>query len=89
MRTIVQLEARVPRQDAQYARSGNVLLNQLLGAEIVYYPDGEDEAGADAALRARAERERQNGRTPYVIPLALGNPPLGALGYIRAAQEIL
>ena len=88
LRTIVQLEARVPGQDAQYNASGNVLLNRLLGAEIIYYLEGEDEAGADASLRARAEMERQNGRRPYVIPLALGNPPLGALGYVEAAKEI-
>ena len=39
-------------------------------------------------MRARAEEERKKGHRPYVIPLALGNPPLGALGYIRAAEEI-
>ncbi len=89
LRTIVQLEARVPDQDALYQTSGNVLLNQMLGAEMMHYHDGEDEAGADAALRARAEEERRKGHTPYVIPLALGNPPLGALGYLRAGQEIL
>lgn len=89
LRTIVQLEARVPDRDALYDTSGNVLLNQLLGAEIIYYPKGEDEAGADSALRARAEEERAKGRRPFVIPLAMGNPPLGALGYVRAAQEIM
>lgn len=88
MRTIVQLEDRVPGQDATYGRSGNVLLSRLLGVEIMSYPDGEDEVGADAALRARAEEERAKGHKPYVIPLALGNPPLGALGYMRAAEEI-
>lgn len=89
MKTIVQLEARVPDVDALYGTNGNVLLSRLLGVEIMHYPEGEDEAGADAALRARADQERQAGRTPYVIPLALGNPPLGALGYMRAAREIL
>lgn len=89
MKTILQLEDRVPDVDALYGTNGNVLLSRLLGAEIVHYPVGEDEAGADAALRARAEQERQAGRKPYVIPLALGNPPLGALGYMRAAEEIL
>ncbi|WP_342076114.1 D-cysteine desulfhydrase family protein [Yoonia sp. SS1-5] len=88
-RTIVQLEDRVPGQDQHYATSGNVLLNDLLGAEVMRYPDGEDEAGADRALRARAEQERAKGHHPFVIPLALGNPPLGALGYMRAAKEIL
>lgn len=88
MRTIVQLEARVPNQGAVYNTSGNVSLNQLFGVEIVYFPEGENEAAADASLRARAEEERQKGHRPYVIPLALGNPPLGALGYVRAAEEI-
>ena len=89
MRAIVQLEQRVPGRDHLYATSGNVLLSRLIGVEIIEYPDGEDEAGADAALRARAEAERAKGRRPYVIPLALGNPPLGALGYVRAAAEIV
>lgn len=89
MKTILQLEDRVPDVDALYGTNGNVLLSRLLGAEIMHYPVGEDEAGADTALRVRAEQERQAGRKPYVIPLALGNPPLGALGYMRAAEEIL
>ncbi|MBW4710191.1 D-cysteine desulfhydrase family protein [Roseobacter sp. YSTF-M11] len=89
MKTIVQLEARVPDVDALYGSNGNVLLSRLLGVEVMHYPVGEDEAGADAALRARAEAEEAAGRTPYVIPLALGNPPLGALGYMRAAEEVI
>ncbi|WP_298917579.1 D-cysteine desulfhydrase family protein [uncultured Roseobacter sp.] len=89
MRTIVQLEDRVPDVDALYGSNGNVLLARLLGAEVMRYAAGEDEAGADAALRERAEIERKAGRVPYVIPLALGNPPLGALGYMRAAEEVV
>lgn len=89
MRTIVQLEARVAGRDDLYQVSGNVLLNQLMGVEIMHYPEGEDEVGADAALRSRANAERAKGRRPYVIPLALGNPPLGALGYVQAVPEIM
>lgn len=72
-----------------YNTSGNVLLSRLLGAQFMTYPEGEDEAGADLALRQRAEDLRAEGRTPYVIPLGLNNPPLGALGYMKAAEEIL
>jgi 1-aminocyclopropane-1-carboxylate deaminase/D-cysteine desulfhydrase-like pyridoxal-dependent ACC family enzyme len=53
------------------------------------YPEGEDEDGADAALRARADKLRTEGHVPYVIPLGLNNPPLGALGYVDAAREII
>ncbi len=88
MHTVAQLEERVPHSGTTYRTSGNVLLLGILGAEIIHYPDGEDEVGADAALRDRAERLRQAGKRPYVIPLASGNPPLGALGYVRAGREI-
>jgi D-cysteine desulfhydrase/L-cysteate sulfo-lyase len=37
----------VKGQGEIYAKSGNVLLNRLLGARIHEYPDGEDEKGAD------------------------------------------
>lgn len=89
MHTIVQLEDRVPGMDAAYATSGNVMLSELLGAEIMRYPEGEDEDGADAALHARAEALRVDGKKPFVIPLGLNNKPLGALGYMRCANEIL
>ena len=89
MRAVVQLEERVPDMDAVYHSSGNVLLSRVLGAEVMRYPNGEDEAGADAAVRARADELRAAGRRPYVIPLSVDNPPLGAMGYMRAAEEIL
>ncbi|MBT4847975.1 MAG: D-cysteine desulfhydrase family protein [Alphaproteobacteria bacterium] len=88
MKAIVQLEERVAKSDPTYQQSGNVLLNHLLGADILYYPEGEDENGADDTLYAEAEKLRAQGRTPYVIPLSESKPPLGALGYIRGAAEI-
>jgi len=84
----VQLEDRVPGMGADYARSGNVLLMDLLGAKIYTYPEGEDEAGADARLHELADDIRAKGGRPYVIHLAPDHPPLGALGYVDAAQEI-
>ncbi len=86
---VIQMEDRVHGMDEAYNTSGNVLLSRLLGAEFMHYPEGEDEAGADLALRQRAEQLSLEGRTPYVIPLGLNNPPLGALGYMKAAEEIL
>ncbi len=89
MKSVLQLEDRVPGQGADYHSTGNVFLAKLLGAEHVLYPEGEDEAGADKALHEHAERLRQDGRRPYVIPLGLKNKPLGALGYMIAAREVL
>ena len=85
----VQLEERVAEVDDVYRHSGNVLLDRLLGARVHRYPEGEDEAGADQRVRDIASELRSAGRTPYVIPLAPGHPPLGALGYVTAAAEIL
>ena len=85
----VQLEERVPDVDDVHRSSGNVLLDKLLGATLHSYPDGEDEAGADRHIGEIAKNLKQQGKTPYIIPLSPGHPPLGALGYVVAAQEIL
>ncbi|MGY9061962.1 MAG: D-cysteine desulfhydrase family protein [Rhodospirillales bacterium] len=85
----VQLEERVPNVDQTYRASGNVLLDKLFGATIYSYPDGEDEAGADRNINEIADGLKKKGKTPYIIPLSPGHPPLGAMGYIVAAQEIL
>lgn len=87
MRCHVQLEDRVPLYDDNYVNNGNVLLDKLLGAIIHSYPEGEDEAGADARLYEIAEEDRKKGFNPYVIPLGPGNPPTGGLGYVACAIE--
>lgn len=84
----IQLEERVPETSTTYRENGNVLLDRLCGAVLHSYPHGEDEAGADEALGALAERLRGEGRAPYIVPLSGDRPPLGALGYVDAAQEI-
>lgn len=85
----VQLENRVARDDRDYEKSGNVLLDTMLGATIHRYPVGEDEAGADRRLQEIATDLRAQGRTPYVVPMHPDHPPLGALGYVVAAEEIV
>lgn len=85
----LQLEERVPSNDPLYRGSGNVLLDRMMGAHLHSYPAGEDEAGADRALEVLADDLRAKGRKPYVIHLAPTHPPLGALGYIHCAEEIL
>lgn len=87
MHPIVQSEDRVPKHDEAYKSSGNVLLNQLMGAEIIHFPTGEDEAAADANLDRIANGLRSRGRTPYVVHLGIEHPPLGGLGYAAAAVE--
>ena len=85
----VQLEERVKQVNELYQNSGNVLLDRLLGAHVYHYPEGEDEAGADRRVRDIAAELADAGHKPYVIPLSPGHPPIGALGYVAAAGEIL
>ena len=84
---VVQLEDRVPGSNPVYKTSGNVLLNNLFGAEIHYFAEGEDEAAADASLERLAESLIADGKKPYVIHLGTDYPPLGALGYALASAE--
>jgi D-cysteine desulfhydrase len=66
--------------------NGNVLLYHLLGAErITTVPWGSDLQAALAQAGAAAEAE---GRRPCLIPLG-GSNPLGALGYVACALELL
>lgn len=85
----VQLEKRVAKNNPAYNKSGNVLLDQMLGATIHYFDQGEDEAGADNALHEIADDLKTQGANPYVIHLAPGHAPLGALGYVDAAMEFI
>jgi D-cysteine desulfhydrase/L-cysteate sulfo-lyase len=85
----LQLEERVPKNDPLYRTNGNVLLDRIAGAHLHSYPEGEDEAGADRSVEEIADRLRAEGRKPYVIHLSPTHPPVGAVGYVDAARELL
>ena len=86
LRTLVLLESRVTNLDEEYAESGNVLLDHLLGGEIVaHLPAGTD---MNAAMEELAEELRNQGRKPYVIPGG-GSNAIGALGYVACGLEIM
>ncbi len=85
----IQLEERVDEAGDFYRSSGNLLVNRLLGATLHSFPVGEDEAAADAELEYLAQALADEGRKPYVIHSAVGHPPLGGLGYILAAEEVV
>lgn len=64
--------------------SGNMLLDNLLGAELVWCTRGE----RDRTLQATFERAAQSGRRPYLIPYG-GSNSTGAAAYAFAMQELL
>ena len=79
------LEERVPGSYDPDA-SGNNFLYRLLGVEhFEVVPGGTD---MNAAMEKMAEEARGEGRKPYLIPVG-ARMPLGALGYVDCANEII
>ncbi|MCG8425037.1 MAG: D-cysteine desulfhydrase [Proteobacteria bacterium] len=85
LRCRLVLEERVPDSYDPRA-SGNNLLFQLLGVEAVtVVPGGTDLVGAMESVVGELAAA---GRRGYIIPGG-GSNPLGALGYVSCAEEIL
>jgi L-cysteate sulfo-lyase len=82
---LILLEDRTGYADAAYTQSGNVLMDKLHGADVSRRPGGAD---MQAEMEAAAAELRAAGRRPYVIPGG-GSNPVGALGYVNAALELL
>jgi L-cysteate sulfo-lyase len=78
-------ENRIAQPDSVYLNSGNVFLDRMFGAATHHHPGGTDMNAAMAELARTLEAE---GRRCYVIPGG-GSNPVGALGYVDCALEIL
>lgn len=74
----------VPYKGAAYRRSGNRLLDEILGAEIEIVPPGANPV--EAFRRVMGEIEAEGGK-PYFVPTG-GSNAMGSLGYARAYTEI-
>ncbi len=70
--------------DPPAATSANLLLDQLLGAEIVWTAKG----ARDETLQRVFDQARSAGRRPYLVPYG-GSSPTGAAAYAFAMQEML
>ncbi|MDH3387632.1 MAG: D-cysteine desulfhydrase [Gammaproteobacteria bacterium] len=81
----ILLEDRTGYHDEAYACNGNVLLDQLHGATISTRPADSD---MNAEMEQLAQRLRDDGKTPYIIPGG-GSNEIGALGYVNAALELI
>jgi L-cysteate sulfo-lyase len=74
----------VARDDDDYERNGNVLLDHLFGATVHTLPRG---ANADIYIAQLVEQLEEQGRRPYVVGGG-GSSPVGCLGYVSCAAEI-
>ncbi len=70
--------------DAPAQFSGNLFLDKLLGAEIIWSTKAERER----TLHDVFEEAKSAGRNPYLIPYG-GSNPLGAAAYAYAIEELI
>ena len=85
----VVLAHQVSGRQSQYYQSGNPFLIELMGAKTHHYTEKKDEDSADSMLFSIAQRLREEGKTPYVIPRSDNYLPYGSLGYVDFSAELL
>ncbi len=78
LRCILVLRGHAPERT-----TGNLLLDHLLGAQVVW----SGESSREKVMEEIVAGERAAGRRPYAIPLG-GSTPLGAVGYVSAMIEL-
>jgi len=66
--------------------SGNLLIDELLGAKVKYVTPSQYERRAEI-MKRYAQRSRKKGKTSYVIPEG-GSNEIGALGYVDCMKEM-
>ncbi|MET8245072.1 D-cysteine desulfhydrase family protein [Streptomyces sp. NPDC005202] len=68
------------------SHSGNLVLDGLLGARLVWAGD-VDQEGLDRAAAEACRRLRSRGARPALVPFG-GSNALGARGYVRCGEEL-
>ena len=77
----------VLRGDAPAEYQGNLLRDRLFNSTLECVDPDDYFHLIDGRMEAHAQAARDAGKVPYVIPLGGANP-LGALGYVRAVEEM-
>ena len=82
-----RLLLRTPDPSNPPPNAGNILLDRMAGAEIVWITP-EDYQKRDELMAREAAELQQTGRKAYPIPEG-ASTALGALGYVRATEELV
>ena len=75
------------RGEAPTDVDGNLLLDQLAGAAIDYYPAPRFQRELSELLQCTAQRIQAQGRRPFLIPTGASDG-IGVWGYIAACEEM-
>jgi D-cysteine desulfhydrase family pyridoxal phosphate-dependent enzyme len=67
--------------------TGNLLLDVLFNAEIRYLVDDDANSSLENEIQKWANELASKGRKPFIIPIG-GSTGLGALGYVKAMEEL-
>lgn len=79
------LNENVDWHEPAYRESGNLMLDRLLGADIVFC---EPDVPRAEIIPGVMEASRRAGETPYFIPTG-GSNAIGSLGYAQCAFELI
>lgn len=66
---------------------GNLLLDVMFNAEIRYLVDDDSNVSLETEMQKWSDELLQKGKKPFVIPIG-GSTGLGALGYVKAMEEL-
>ena len=85
LKCLIVLEQRLKDAPEIYMSSGNVFLNKVFGAEMIFCPLDRDVKDFTDEIM---EEKKHSGENPYFIPVG-GSNHLGELGYIECMREII
>ncbi|MBU2978672.1 D-cysteine desulfhydrase family protein [Alteromonas sp. C1M14] len=85
LKCVVVLSQSVPRTLPVYIENGNLLLDDILGAQVHRVDSADDVA---PTINVLVNQLTAAGQYPYVIPTG-GSNCVGALGYVNAVQECI
>lgn len=86
LRAVLVLRQGAAKEDVSAARQGNMLINHVLKAQIVY-ADVATLAELDPVMEHISAELRSEGRRPFIIPGG-GYSPVGAVGYLGLIEEL-
>jgi D-cysteine desulfhydrase len=68
-------------------REGNLFLETLMGAQVVFVTPEEFEESLDEIMESIRDRLAQDGKKGYILPVGASNG-IGSFGYLNTYQEI-